>query len=213
MGRTKTAWLVCVGVAALSVGHTRAQTRTPPGGRTPIQEPAGALQPLDQALLEWPLPVADKAYGAIDGKHVHQFVREQTAISRHYRDQGHSQFWGRVIGTSADEESRAWLSNRFTQIGLSDVHVQSFDLEPQWMPQSWEITATGGGKAVRLDTAQPAYGTAGTTGAGIDLEAVYVGTGSDADYIGRDVTGKAVVLFSMPLPGSWRHTATAEGAG
>ena len=213
--RTMTAaFLIAAATVALIVaGAPRVRTQAPtPDGRTPIQQPAAALQPLDAALLQWPLPAADKAYGAIDGKRLHQYVKDQTAMSRRYRDQGHPQFWGRVIGTSADAENQKWLSYKFTGLGLSDVHVQSFDLEPQWMPQSWDITATGGGKTIGLDAAQPAYGTPGTTGAGLDLEAVYVGTGSDADYIGRDVKGKAVVLFSMPLPGSWRHTATAEGA-
>jgi hypothetical protein len=183
-----------------------------PAAPVRAQGPAPALYKLEDAFLRWPLPQDDKAYGAIDGKHLHQYVSDQTAISRRYRDQGHPQFWGRIIGSSADEEDRGWLLEKFKAIGLSDVHDQPFDLAPQWMPQSWEITAAGGGKTIRLDAAQPAYGTPGTTGDGLDLEAVYVGTGSEADYIGRDVKGKAVVLFSMPLPGSWRHTATAEGA-
>jgi hypothetical protein len=193
------------------VAPARAQTPAPPQARPPAG-PAPALYKLEDAFLRWPLPADDTAYGKIDGKHLHQFVVDQTAISRRYRDQGHPQFWGRVIGSSADTEDRQWLSDKFKAIGLSDVHVQSFDLAPQWMPQSWDIAASGGGKTIHLDAAQPAYGTSGTTGDGLDLEAAYLGTGSEADYIGRDVKGKAVVLFSMPLPGSWRHTATAEGA-
>ena len=80
------------------------------------------------------------------------------------------------------------------------------------MPQSWEIVASGSAKTLHLDSAQPAYQTKSTTPEGLDLEAVYVGTGSEADFAGRDVRGKAIFIFSMPLPGSWRHTATAEGA-
>jgi hypothetical protein len=40
---------------------------------------------------------------------MHSHVAEQAAISRRYRDQGHPKFWGRIIGTSADAESAAWL--------------------------------------------------------------------------------------------------------
>ena len=65
---------------------------------------------------------------------------------------------------------------------------------------------------LKLATAQPSYTSPGTTGAGLDLEVVYAGLGSEADFIGRDVRGKAVLLFSNPMPGSWRHTATQEGA-
>jgi len=152
----------------------------------------------------------NRAYGAIHGTHLHQYVEELAAISR--RDSGHPQFWGRITGTSADAEAAQWMVDKFNKIGLSDIRIQPFDLPPQWMPQSWEITATGSGKTLRLETAQPAYLTVPTPPDGLDLEAAYVGTGSEADYIGRDVRGKAVLVFSVPLPGSLRHTATAEGA-
>src|SRR6478736_224366 len=123
------ACVVGAGLISLVAGHLLAQgPAANPGGRIPIQQPAAALNSLDDGLLQWPLPANDKAYGAIDGHHLHQFVRDQTAISRKYRDAGHPQFWGRIIGTSADDDSRAWLIQKFTQIGLSDVHVQSFDM-------------------------------------------------------------------------------------
>jgi Peptidase family M28/PA domain len=210
--RKTSAALLAGACLAWVVASPRAQTPAQTQGRGQAQGPAPALYKLEDAFLRWPLPAVDQMYGAIDGRHIHQHVADQTAISRRYRDKGHLQFWGRVIGSSADDEDRQWLSDTFKHIGLSDVHVQPFDLAPQWMPQSWELTASGKGETVRLDTAQPAYATTGTTGEGLDLETAYLGTGSEADYIGRDVRGKAVVLFSMPLPGSWRHTATAEGA-
>jgi hypothetical protein len=176
--------------------------------RPSAQIPAAPLYKLEDGLLQWPA----KAYLSIDGRHLHEYVDHLTGISRRYRDQGHPQFWGRIIGTSADAETAQWMVDKFTQFGLTDVHVQPFDLAPQWMPQSWEITASGAGKSLHIDAAQPAYQTNATPPDGLDLEAVYAGTGSEADFAGRDVRGKAVFIFSMPLPGSWRHTATAEGA-
>jgi len=200
------------GCAAVVAAALFAQAPAPPAG-TP---PGGVLRgpmiyKLEDHLLDWPAAPADKAYAAIDGHKLHTYVEELTAISRHYRDSGHPQFWGRIIGTQADKDTADWMVAKFRQIGLSDVHVQPFSLPPQWMPQKWEITATNGGDTLHLDTAQPAYQTPGTKG-DLDLEAVYAGTGSEADFLGRDVRGKAVFIFSMPLPGSWRHTATAEDA-
>jgi len=183
-----------------------------PTPRPSAQIPATALYKLEEGFLEWQLAPANKAYAAIDGKRIHSYVEDLTAISRRYRDSGHPQFWGRIIGTSADAETAQWLVDKFNKFGLSDVHIQPFDLPPQWMPQSWEITASGSGKTLHLESAQPAYQTKATTPEGLDLEAAYLGTGSEADFAGRDVRGKAVFIFSMPLPGSWRHTATAEGA-
>jgi hypothetical protein len=196
-------------VAAL-VSIARAQQRA--AVALPATEPARALYPLDTAFLQWPLPAGAQAYADIDGKHLHTFVVEQAGISRKYRDQGHPQFWGRITGTSGDAESAEWLAGHFRRLALKDVRVQPIDLPPQWMPQSWTITATAGTTTLQLDrSAQPAYGSPGTTGDGLDVEAVWVGTGSDADYIGRDVRGKAVFMISMPLPGSMNNTSTLEG--
>jgi hypothetical protein len=102
--------------------------------------------------------------------------------------------------------------DKFNKIGLSNVHAQTFDLPPQWMPQSWDITATGNGQTLHLNATEPAYQTTGTTGDGLDLEAIYAGTGSEADFVGRDFRGKAVFIFSMPFQSSYRRMDSAEGA-
>ena len=106
-------------------------------------------------------------------------------------------FWGRIIGSSADSESAEWLANKFKSSGMSDVHIQPLDHSPQWFPQKWEVTVTGGGKTITLDSAQPDYGAAALPPGGIDVEAVYGGLGSDADFVGKDVKGKAVFTYTM----------------
>jgi hypothetical protein len=146
------------------------------------------------AYLQWPLPVSDRAYGAIDGKRIWPYVVQQAEISRRYRDQGHPQFWGRIIGTSADAEDARWLADNFAKIGLSNVHIQSLDLEPQWFPQSWEVAIISGSAITTLTSAQPAYRSPGTPATGLDLQAVYVGEGTPADFLDRDVRGKAVFI-------------------
>ena len=162
------------GLAAAAGLAWRTQAQSPPPA-SPIptfQVAAEKLYNLEDGLLQWPLAAKDKAYAAIDGKRLHQYVADNTAISRRYRDQGHPQFWGRIIGTSADDESQQWWLAKFKQLGLSDVRLQPFDLAPQWMPQSWSVAAAAAGKTLNLETAQPAYGTTGTTGDGLDLEAI-----------------------------------------
>jgi hypothetical protein len=200
---------LAVTAAAVAVGGTQ----RPAPLRLPAPEPAAATYTLDTAFLEWPLPRGGEAYAAIDGRILHAYVADQARISRRYRDQGHPQFWGRITGTSGDAESAEWLAGHFRRIGLTDVRIQPIDLPPQWMPQSWTVTATSGTTSLQLDgSAQPAYGSAGTAADGLDLDAVWVGTGSDADFAGRDVRGKAVFMFSMPLPGSMNNTSTLEDA-
>ena len=48
--------------------------------------------------LVLPISAAD-SYSSIDGKHLKQYVEDLAAMSRRYRDNGHPQFWGRIIGT------------------------------------------------------------------------------------------------------------------
>ncbi|HEX6895657.1 MAG TPA: M28 family peptidase [Bryobacteraceae bacterium] len=184
--------VMCIS-AWIGAGPGQAQNGAP--AQTPAR--ADVLGNLDDRLLEWPLPPGEARYRAIDGKHLHEYVVQQAEISRHYRDQGHPKFWGRIIGTSSDAESAEWLAARFKDIGLTDVRIQPIDLAPQWMPQSWEVSMRSAGKTVRLDSAQPDYGSAGTTAQGLELEAVYAGLGSEADFAGKDVRGKAVFTFNM----------------
>src|SRR6266571_2245839 len=140
----------------MSVLGRAAQAQTSPSSaaapRTTLL--AAPSNKLEDALLEWPLPAGEQAYGRIDGKRLHHYVEEQAAISRRYRDQGHPKFWGRIIGSSADAESAEWLAKTFKSFGMSDVRIQPLDLSPQWFPQKWEVTVTGGGKTIRLDSAQ-----------------------------------------------------------
>jgi hypothetical protein len=172
----------------------------------PLAEP---LIKLEDGLLRWPLSPSDAPYGAIDGRHLHTVVVDLAATARRYRDAGHLQYWGRIIGTSADAESAAYLVRRFQQIGLTDVRLQPFDLPPQWMPLSWEIAATVADRTVKLTAAQPAYATAATPANGLDAEVAWLGTGTEADYIDRDVRGKAVVITR----GAQTNVRLAEARG
>jgi peptidase M28-like protein len=202
--------LAVVGVRGVVAQQTQSPV-APPRNPSPANMPLAMLQ---EMFVRFPLPPGQEAYANIDGKHLHQYVVEQANISRKYRDAGHPKFWGRLIGTSADTEDAEWMIAKFKAAGLTDVHSQPYDLVPQWFPQSWEVTVAGGGQSISLESAQPDYGTVGTPNTGMDLEAVYVGLGSEADFAGRDVKGKAVFVFSMlgaPNEGGVRR-ADAKGA-
>src|SRR6266550_9016501 len=102
-GRALTAAiLMYAAVRAVAVGQA------PPGvpsvggsGKLFSVPPESAVYKLNDALLRWPLRSEDERYGTIDGRHLHTFVDEQAAISRRFRDAGHPQYWGRIIGSSA----------------------------------------------------------------------------------------------------------------
>ena len=199
--------------------HTVVVGQAPPGVQSvggsgkPFSVPAASeVFALDDALLRWPLDTANQRYGAIDGRHLHTFVIEQAAISRRFRDAGHPLYWGRIIGSASDADSAEWLAQRFRSIGLSDVRIQSLPIAaPVWEPiQPWAMIAHAGDERLPLTSAQPVYESAAAPPGGLDLEAVYVGTGSEADFAGRDLRGKAAVVYSIPFPSATWETARSE---
>jgi len=177
--------------------------------RTP-QEPMKPLYVLEDSYVGWRLLPSEQAYATIDGKHLKQYVEDQAAISRRYRDNGHPQFWGRISGTEADAENARWLEEKFQKIGLAEVHQQSFDLPEQWMPQSWSVSASVGPKTLDLVSAQPAYRTPPTPPDGVDLEAIDVGLATEGELAGRDLKGKAVFFYSTDYFS--RHSTISNGA-
>src|SRR5579864_1863478 len=184
-----------------------------PDGTRARTAAAGPVEPphVRSGEIGWRLAPADEKYGAIEGARLKEYVRELTAIARRYRDGGHPQYWGRIIGTTADAENADWMVQKFRAIGLTDVHEQYFDLPPQWMPKSWTVTLSAGGKSFAIDTAQPTYQAVGTPPGGLDLEAMYVGMASDADLkLARDVRGKAVFFYSTDTAS--RHAPIADNA-
>ena len=196
---------ILAGIAFLSI-DTAAQTRVQRG------VPAGQVQ---DWFLQWPLPAGAEQYANIDGRRMHRYVVEQAEISRRYRDAVSSKFWGRITGTSADAESAEWLADKLRSVGVTDVRIQALDLLPQWFPQTYRVTVTAGEETVELISAQPFYRSSGTPPEGLTLEAAYVGLGSEADFIDRDVTGKAVFTYSIlgaPRETAWRRAADRGAA-
>lgn len=189
-----------------------------PSRQPPQQAPSAAASSpngLPLPFVHWPVRPGNEPYAAIDGQHLHQYVVEHAAISRRYRDQGHPQSWGRFVGTSGDEESIQWFLKKYKEIGLADVHAQPLDLAPKWFPQSWDVSITSGGKTLSLVSAKPGYRSPATSAAGLDLEVVNVGLGSESEFAGRDVRGKAVLIFDMWAVGNARDArqrAEARGA-
>ena len=188
-------------VAAAVAVHRASETQQSQVERSTIAQslspPAFPQSRIDDALIQFPLPQGEEAYAAIDGKKMHKYVVELAQISRRYRDNGHPKYWGRVIGSSADHETAEWLAGKFNALGLSGVRIQGLDLPPQWVPQSYDATITSGGKTFTLTSAQPAYDGNPLPRGGVELDAVYAGLGTEADFIGKDAKGKAVFIYEM----------------
>ena len=166
--------------------------------------------PSDESYLRLLAP-GNETYQVVDGSRMKRLVAEQAAIARRYRDAGH-QYWGRILGTEADADTASWMADQLRHAGAENVRLEPIDLPPQWIPRSWEVSASLAGEMATLTSAWPTYASPGTPSDGIEVELVDVGLGMETDFQGRDVRGKAVVIHSIPRPGVIQHSAGRSGA-
>jgi len=176
----------------------------------PLLDPAGHVR--DDAIIHAPLAPADAKYADLDGRRMKDILKEIVAISDKNRDAGEV-FWGRNVGTSAHAATQDWVEAYFRKNSLQNIHRQSFDLRPQWFAgKDWEVSFTSGGKSYKLPSARPAQGMPSTPPGGLELDLVWAGTGTAADFAGRDVKGKAVLIQDILTPGVLNRWITNEGA-
>jgi hypothetical protein len=85
-----------------------------------------------------------------------------------------------------------------------------YTIPTDWTPSFWKASYEAGGKLTELSSAFPVGKTAATPKEGITAEAVWVGLGSEPDFLGRDVKDKAVVIYSTFVPGGRSHSASSR---
>ena len=197
--------------------------QTQAGGQAPATVQAPPPNPLGDPLLESPehvredafykvpLQPEDRKYADIDGLRMKNVVREVAAISERDKARG-TLFWGRNVGTRGHDDTQDWVEGYFRKFSLQNIHRKSFDLSPQWMATSFDISFSGGGTPFVLKTARPAEDAPSTPAGGVEFDVVWVNTGTPADFVGRDVRGKAVLIQSIPTPGVLRQSINYEGA-
>ena len=181
-------------------GAPAREARPPNPLGQPLLDPEG--HPRDDVFIHMPLQPEDRAYGDIVGTTMKGYVNEVAAISLKDRDRtGPKGFWGRNQGTPGHAATADWVEAYFKKFNLTDVHKQPFDVGPQWSVQDYEFTFSTGGKTYTYPSARPSSGVESTPAGGRDLDVMWLGIGSDADYIGRDVRGKAVIVQDLLTPG------------
>jgi Peptidase family M28 len=174
----------------------------------------GRLSNVQAAPIAWKVPAnIDASYDGIDAHRLHRYVEEQAAISLKYRDAG-NQWWGRIAGMASGAEEQAWVQEKFHEIGVPAQTIE-IPMTPQDLPKSWEVSVGCDGKTLRLESSQPAAGFAAAMPAALgdeELDAVWVGLGQESDFIGKDVRGKAVFIYSIPTPNTLIQSAMWMGS-
>ena len=175
----------------------------------PLLDSDGNLR--EDAFIHIPLRQEDQKYSDIEGLWMKDVLMELDQISLDDRDSGQL-FWGRNLGTEAHTISQNWAEAYFRRYGLQNIHRKTFDLNPVWVVDSWDITFNSGDESFRLESARPPEKAGSTPLEGLDYELTWLGTGTEADYLGRDVDNKAVLIQDIPQPGTLRHSIRTEDA-
>jgi len=167
----------------------------------------------DDQYPVWPLMPDQERYAGIDGARMKRQVVDLAQIALRYRDAGHK-WWGRFPGTTADRESMTYMTRAFEALGLEVEHFP-YVMPDDWRPTDWAASyKTAAGATIPLATAFPVSGTRATGPQGLTAEAVWVGIGAGADFIGRDVRGKCRAarggLPAQGRPGSSRRDRATD---
>ena len=161
----------------------------------------------DDQYPVWPLTPEQRQYASINGARMKGHVVTLSQVALRDRDRGHK-WWGRLPGTEADRETMAYLTREFESLGLTVEHFP-YVLPEDWRPSDWAMSyRTADGATIELTTVFPVADTKATGAQGLTAEAIWVGIGSGADFLGRDVRGKAVVIYSVFVPGGRSHSAS-----
>ena len=161
-----------------------------PGGASPPPNPLGnplletPEQVKEDAFYKVPRWPEDRKYADIEGMKMKAVLREAAAISRRDKARG-TLFWGRNVGFQGHADTQDWVEGYFRRFGLQDIHRKRFDLPPQWMAKSFEVSFTSGGAHLVLKSARPAEDAPSTPPGGVEFDLVWVNTGTAADFVGR----------------------------
>jgi hypothetical protein len=140
-----------------------------------------------------------RCYSAISGDEIYQWLSELTQFAEQSREDGNI-MWGRIMGTPYERRAAEWTRDKLNQFGLQHVKLDSIPLRPQWSPTKVELSVIGGSSqgAPKADyyfeSAMAGFASVQTSAVGIEAPLIYVGLGTKADLMGRDLKGKIVLV-------------------
>jgi Iap family predicted aminopeptidase len=130
-------------------------------------------------------------------------------VVSHLNSLGTSELGYRLGGTSAGNAGAEYLAEQMREMGLSNVRLEPVPLD------AWEIKGASVSVDGRSMICSQFPGVPPTPTEGITAEVVYVKGGAAADYKGKNVEGK-IVLVDLMMDSWWlnlpAHEATVQGA-
>jgi hypothetical protein len=199
-------------LTALLLPATASVAQMRPGAKVEKTYGLGLPRDMDKLVIDdheypdYPLKPGQEAYKDVDGYRIKALIKRFTAISLQSLDDG-EQYWGRIPGTKYDKMTTELMADEFSKLGLK-ITRQPFTIKELWYPTHWEGSYAAGGKTGKLLTLFPINETKPTPAAGITAEAIWLGVGAAPDLLGRDLKGKAVLIYSTFVPGGRSHSAS-----
>lgn len=154
----------------------------------------------------YPLKPGQEAYADVDGYRIKAHVTTLTGFALQSLDAGEL-YWGRIPGSKYHQMAMDYMAAEYARLGL-EIRRQPIDLPPLWYPTRLTASYAAGSRTGTLLTMFPIDGTKPTPRGGITAEAVWVGVGAAPDLQGRDLRGKAVLVYSTFVPGGRSHSAS-----
>ena len=173
---------------------------------------AGLPRDLDRLAVpesdypDWPLRADQARYADVSGQRMKQWVQKICSISRQSRADGDA-YWGRLPGTPYDRKTMDLVNGELERLGMTVQRIP-FTIPVDWTPRAWQASYRAGDAEVVLNSAFPVGETAATPPGGLEAEAVWLGIGAEPDFLGREIKGKAVVIYSAFVPGGRSHSAS-----
>jgi hypothetical protein len=197
--------------AALTFG-TIAAGQMRPGATVEKTYGVGLPRDMNRLLIPdseypvFPLKPGQEAYADVDGYRIKEDIKRITAFSLKSLDDGEL-YWGRIPGTKYHQMGMEFLATEYAKLGL-EVRREPIDLPALWYPTKLNASYETAAKTAPLLTMFPIDGTKATPKNGITAEAIWVGIGAAPDLAGRDLRGKAVLIYSTFVPGGRSHSAS-----
>lgn len=116
----------------------------------------------------------------------------------------------KVSGSTEEEKACAYIVEKLKEYGYEPT-VHEFDSYLSY-PRSAKLTVGEGADAFELPCVGVAFGLSTPTG-GFTSEVVFVGSGTEAEYEGKDVRGKIALVSKLPSPNNALAAAAAGAKG
>ena len=116
-------------------------------------------------------------------------------------------YWGRLPGTPEDKKTMDYIESKLTKLGFS-IEKKDVYITKEWRPTEWSLSYRFDNKSRSIKSAFPTGENINHLDSNINAELVWVGLGSEADFLNKDIKGKAVVIYSFFVPGGRSHSAS-----